>query len=292
MRVRLLLHRKETAAFPRTRGVGAVRGVSADAVPRTARGQGLWPPLRWAVAMVIAVALHPAPADAQARWQIDFENGAAFSGGNDVRIPGDSGTLFSLTDDLSSDTTYYWRVRASLRAGERHTISALVAPLEIDAGGLFERPVQFAGTTFLPGRPVSARYQFNSYRLTYRYALVRTDRWRVGVGGTVKVRDAVIALRSTATGESARKRNLGLVPLVNFLVERRLGARTALHIEGDALAAPQGRAEDVFVGVRTAISRRIALDLGYRVLEGGADNDEVYTFALIHYAAAGLVLSF
>ncbi|NOT45878.1 MAG: hypothetical protein HOP14_14855 [Acidobacteria bacterium] len=252
-----------------------------------------WPRLLPAVVLVVAVtALLPAPTDAQTSWEVQVENGAAFSGGNDVRIPGDSGTLFSLTDDLTSDTTYYWRVRASLRAGERHVISALVAPLEIHAGGLFERPVQFAGTTFLPGGPVSARYQFNSYRLTYRYEFVQTDRWRVGVGGTVKVRDAVIALRSTATGESASKRNLGVVPLVNFLVQRRLGPRAALHIEGDALAAPQGRAEDVFAGVRTELSRGVWLDLGYRVLEGGADNDEVYAFALIHYAAAGLVLSF
>ncbi len=34
--------------------------------------------------------------DAQAI--IDFETGAVFNGYNDVRIPGDDGTLFSLTD--------------------------------------------------------------------------------------------------------------------------------------------------------------------------------------------------
>jgi hypothetical protein len=31
--------------------------------------------------------------------------------------------------------------------------------------------------------------------------------------------------------------------------------------------------------------------LGYRILEGGADNDEVYNFALFHYAAVGVTVT-
>ena len=41
---------------------------------------------------------------AQERWRFDFENGAAISGYNDVAIPGNTGTRFSMTDDLKSDT--------------------------------------------------------------------------------------------------------------------------------------------------------------------------------------------
>jgi len=32
--------------------------------------------------------------------------------------------------------------------------------------------------------------------------------------------------------------------------------------------------------------------VGYRFLEGGSDNDEVYTFAAIHYATLGFSLGF
>jgi hypothetical protein len=35
-----------------------------------------------------------------------------------------------------------------------------------------------------------------------------------------------------------------------------------------------------------------SITAGYRFLEGGADNDEVYTFALVHYLAAGVVVRF
>ena len=106
----------------------------------------------WLGAVLLLLTL-PCEAQAQDRWRFDFENGAAISGYNDVRIPGDTGTAFSLTDDLTSDTSYFWRVRADLRVARNHVVSALVAPLSIDAAGTFDQPVSFAGTTFAPGVP-------------------------------------------------------------------------------------------------------------------------------------------
>ena len=70
-------------------------------------------PMRTVVLITAAIVLLSGAARAQDRWRIDVENGAAISGYNDLRIPGDSGTTFSLTDDLSSDPTYYWRLRAA-----------------------------------------------------------------------------------------------------------------------------------------------------------------------------------
>ncbi len=229
-------------------------------------------------------------ASAQDRWRLEVENGAALSGRNDVRIPGNSGTLFSLTGDLASETTYFWRVRADLRLARKHVLSALAAPLQIDVSGSVNRPVSFAGETFAAGTPTTGRYGFNSYRLTYRYEPIQGDAWRFGIGVTAKIRDAVTRLESGGT--VAEKTNVGFVPLVNVNLERRLGARATFQVEGDALAAPQGRAEDVFAGVLLNANRNLSFKLGYRFLEGGADNDEVYTFALVHYLAAGVVFRF
>jgi hypothetical protein len=229
-------------------------------------------------------------ADAQDRWRVDFENGAAISGYNDVRIPGDTGTLFSFTDDLASETAYFWRLRADVRLAPKHVLSALVAPLTINSTGSFDHPVSFAGATFAPGVPVKGLYVFNSYRVTYRYEPVRRENWMFGVGVTLKVRDAETRLE--AGGTSAAKTNVGVVPLVNFKLERRLGARATFQLEGDALAAPQGRAEDIFAGILVHAGKQWSIKAGYRFLEGGADNDEVYTFALVHYLAAGVVVRF
>ncbi len=65
-----------------------------------------------------------------------------------------------------------------------------------------------------------------------------------------------------------------------------------MELSGDALAAPQGRAEDVLFALLYQISPKMETKIGYRLLEGGSDGDEVYTFALIHYAVIGLGFRF
>jgi hypothetical protein len=126
--------------------------------------------------------------------------------------------------------------------------------------------------------------------VTYRYEPVRSTNWTFGFGATAKVRHAAIRLRQG--GMMAEKTDVGVVPLVNVKLERRLGGSASLLVEGDALAAPQGRAEDIFAGVSIDAGRRWSIKAGYRLLEGGADNDEVYTFAAVHYLAAGVGIRF
>jgi hypothetical protein len=150
--------------------------------------------------------------------------------------------------------------------------------------------VVFVDTEFPAGTGVEGTYTFNSYRLTYRYTLKETDRFEAGLGFTAKIRDALI--RVEGGGQSAEKANVGFVPLVNFRLAWSLTDRVGLLLEGDALAAPQGRAEDVIAAVRVDASDHVQLRLGYRIVEGGADNDEVYTFALLNYASAGVIVSF
>jgi hypothetical protein len=245
------------------------------------------PIFRLAAILVVATA---GAAAAQERLTIDIETGAAVSGYNDARIPGNTGTRFSLTGDLRSATAGFYRLRGELRVAPRHVVSVLAAPLTINAAGKFPRPVSFMGEIFDAGIPVTARYVFNSYRASYRYEFVQTGKWRVCVGVTGKIRDAETRLISST--QNVAKTNVGFVPLVNFAVERRLPRGVALQVAGDALAAPQGRAEDVFAGVLVPLARRVSIKAGYRLLEGGANNDEVYTFAAIHYLAVGAVVRF
>ena len=76
---------------------------------------------------------------------------------------------------------------------------------------------------------------------------------------------------------------------MNFALCWKARPPLSVILEGDALAAPQGRAEDVLAGVTYDLHPGLALKAGYRLLEGGADNDEVYNFTLVNYAAFGLI---
>jgi hypothetical protein len=222
--------------------------------------------------------------------KFDLETGVAVSGYNDVRIPGDTGTRISLSKDLDTDPGVFVRGRFLLELGSRHTLSILLAPLTLNASGSVPDPVQFQEVLFPPGTDLEASYRFNSWRLTYRYDFVERDRIEVGAGFTAKIRDAEVSLRSAT--QSASKTNVGFVPLLNFRVRFSPVERLSLLLEADALAAPQGRAEDVLFALQYQASERVGLRVGYRLLEGGADNDEVYNFALINFILVGTTVSF
>ncbi len=227
---------------------------------------------------------------APGRWTLDFENGLAAAGYCDVQIPKSTGTLFSLTRDFDAKAGYYFRVRVSYQIHPRHSLSLLVAPLTLKASGVAGSDIWFNGSLFPAGSPVEGRYTFNSYRLTYRYELTKGPVWKVGLGFTAKIRDAAIRLESGTL--SSEKTNVGFVPLLNFRVEWAPGGRFAILLEGDALAAKQGRAEDVALLLLYRLSPWLRLKAGYRFVEGGANVEEVKNFAYIHYAAAGLVAEF
>jgi hypothetical protein len=216
----------------------------------------------------------------------DLETGLVKSGYNDVRIPGNTGTLFSLSKDLKADNTFFYRIRLNYSLNARSTFSILFAPLTITSTGKLDKGIQFREAYFPTGSDINATYKFNSYRLTYRYEIYRTTSIDCGLGLTGKIRDAKIELKS-ASLESAKK-NVGFVPLVNFRFFYRFNRHFGALVSGDALAAPQGRAEDVLAALTYGKTDKFRVKVGYRILEGGADNDEVYTFALFHYAVLGL----
>lgn len=237
----------------------------------------------------VCLALAVLPLPVMAAWTVDLEGGGAFNGYNDVQIPQETGTRFSLTDDFNSDNEAYYRVRVGYAFNDRHSISTLAAPLRVDADGITGKDILFEGVTFPSGTPLEAKYRFDSYRLTYRYDFDRKGAFRAGIGFTAKIRDAEISLNGG--GLSSKKTNTGFVPLINFAVRWLVSSRFSVAVDGDALAAPQGRAEDIAVSALFSPSGRVAVKTGYRVLEGGADVDEVYNFALVHFLFAGVVLS-
>ena len=68
----------------------------------------------------------------------------------------------------------------------------------------------------------------------------------------------------------------------------------SILVDADALVTPFGRAEDVLAALQYHISDSVAVRLGYRLLEGGSGGEggNVYTFALFHYATAGISVRF
>lgn len=231
------------------------------------------------------------PIAASAEFSFDLESGAFFAGRGDVRIPNATGTPFSLTDDLrADDPAAFFRARATWHISPRHDLSLLYAPLTLDSSGTFARTTQFAGTDFLANTPTDARFRFDSYRLTYRYNFVRTEDITFGLGVTAKIRDAEVSVNQS--GRSASDSNTGFVPLINYQFAWRFAPQFSFFSEGDALGASQGYAIDAMAAIQWHATENLAFRLGYRILDGGADSDSVYTFSTFHYAVIGATLRF
>jgi len=224
------------------------------------------------------------------RFRLELEGQAAWVARNDVAIPGDTGTRFSM-NDLTGDGPFpAGRLTFDAHVTGRHGLRLVIAPLEFSGTGSFDTPVSFAGTTFAPGVDTRGKYKFNTYRLTYRYGIHRGARWDWDLGATLLVRDAEISVEQGGT--EASDDNVGLVPLFHVDGEYRFTPRWNFLLNFDGLASAQGRAFDAALKLGYDLSDRWRLSFGYRTLEGGADNDDVHNFAWFHYAVASVSFRF
>lgn len=245
--------------------------------------------VRTGLVVLLLFACGTAPAVAQApRLVIELEGGPAWQSYNDVEIPNDgSATRFSLYRLAGSGPWPAGRLYVTWNVAERHGIRLLLAPFSLTETGTPDAQVRFAGATYAAGQPVEATYTFNSYRLSYRYLAHVGARTRGWVGVTAKVRDAVIALEQGST--SSKKDDLGFVPLLHLAGEWRPAPEWRTSLDLDGLAGGPGRAVDAAVKLGYDLGDRWTAQVGYRMVEGGADVDAVYTFAWLHYAVASIV---
>ncbi|MEW6611445.1 MAG: hypothetical protein ACOY5C_08155 [Pseudomonadota bacterium] len=239
--------------------------------------------VRWLGLATSLLAAGAAAQEPDPRFSIELEGGGVWQSRNKVQIPNDAtGTRFDLAELTGSGPYAAGRLTFTYAFRPRHELRLVYAPFSLEETGTLPQPVAFAGGSFAPGQPTTASYRFDSYRLTYRYLFHDGPDWRWQVGFTAKIRDAEVELRQGAN--VARDSNVGFVPLLHLHGERRLAERWRLILDFDGLAAPQGRALDFAAKAGYALTPQWTLAAGYRVLEGGVDNDSVYNFAWLNYA--------
>lgn len=231
---------------------------------------------------------------ASAQFMADAEFNILKTGYNKIQVSGTDGTRFNIVDegngDFDNELSFAYRIRMGYRFNDRHNIFGLLAPLRTSYNGSFDKPTVFFGETFLPLVDTKVSYQFNSYQLTYQYDFVVTEKVRLGAGLTAKIRDAFIEVKQN--GVSSKKTNVGFVPIINLYASVNVSQRLGFILEGDGLASPQGRAFDFELAGFFRVTDNTNIRLGYRILEGGADNDEVYNFTLVNYGLLGFSYNF
>lgn len=177
----------------------------------------------------------------------------------------------------------YVRAELQFQVSERGSLRLMLAPLQTNYSFVSSGTTAYNGVTFPANTPLKVTYRFHSYRLGYLYRLLQNEAFWLQVGGVLKVRDAKIELEGG--WQRSAYTNVGVVPLLNLGLGWRIHGPWELRFDIDGAAASQGRAFDGSLEARYRLNEEgTGVSAGLRVLEGGADNEKVNTFALIHYA--------
>jgi len=205
---------------------------------------------------------------------------------NDQGIPGNIGTRFSLAD-VSKGPFANFRAYYSYFSDEQTEWRLLLAPLTVHLNGKLSQAVRFQNSTFAPDASTRFLYKFNSYRLTWAKHYKEDNNWTWAIGFTGKIREAEVRLEQGALVES--KTDLGFVPLLNFQARyQKPDQAWGFRFDFDGLAAPQGRAFDILLAGTYHFQNQNSVYLGYRTIEGGADNEIVYNFAWFNSLVLGV----
>ena len=228
-------------------------------------------------------------AQAASHFELMIEAGGIWQNRNDTQIPPDTGTRFEI-DRFNKGPFLHHRLEAYYRLNKNHALRMVYAPSNIEVTGRASNSITFNGQSFNSTEDLTIQYQFNSYRLSYLYGFWGFNDDQLNIGFTGKVRDARTTFIQGGTVSSYD--NVGFVPLLYFEYQKALGKKWNLNLTLDAAAAPQGRAIDAAIKARRKIGKESSLGIGFRSLEGGADNEKVFTFSWFNYAVIELKMSF
>ena len=182
------------------------------------------------------------------------------------------------------------RLRAGYLSNGKNHFSFLYAPLKIVETGTIEKDILFDGKTFEANIPIEAVYKFNSYRFTYNRRIINKDNFKLGIGLSAKIRDAGVSLKNSAL--LSENFTIGFAPLINLIANWDIAQKMGVDFFGEGLAASKGRAIDLSLSGRYSFSKNLQGNIGYRLLEGGANGTNGYNFIELHFIFASLNYSF
>jgi len=248
--------------------------------------------MRLGIGGLVLACVVAGPVNAQeSGTSIELELGSVWQDRNKVQIPNTAASDQFLLTDIAGDGPWTSaRINASWDLRGRHGMRLVLAPLSYEETGLLPMDTRFVGENFQSNQPVSADYKFNSWRLGYRYLLRENERWKFWIGGTAKIRDAKIELRQGTV--TALDDNVGFVPLLYLAGDYQFSDRWSFRFDFDGLAGGPGRAFDLSLKLGYRLDDNWRLSAGYRTLEGGVDNDDVYNFAWLNTALISMEYDF
>ena len=227
---------------------------------------------------------------AQSSWELRLMPEIAFGGKNVLQCPNTvDGTRVPLDQDFDRRRVGVFSPRVELEYVYKRNHFILTAAWLTDKfEGISVEDIRFNGTTFDTGSSLLTTYRFDTYRIGYRYRIVARERFDFELGATLLVRDASITMNDY--NRPVKFTNVGVAPLISYRIGWNPSNRITVLSYGDGFAVKQGRAIDVYAGIKYQFNNLLSANLGYRLLDGGSDVESIYTMALYQYLSFGIGL--
>jgi hypothetical protein len=230
------------------------------------------------------------------RWMVQVELDPSETTSNTLQRPNNSAaTRFDIVDYTGGNTTL-GRLTLAYVVDWGHPGGELqldIVPFQQSGTRVPASTLRYNGATFQAGIPLTALYQFNTYRLTYDVPLFAnaSDRWTFHLGGTLAIRDAQTRLQQP--GVRTNYVNFGPVPLLFAYSAWRVSDTWRLESDLDAFPAPGGGGLlDTSARVVWLASRHASFFGGGRYQAGGATGDTFYNFLHQRSALVGFRFDF
>ena len=220
---------------------------------------------------------------------INLESGVFFTNINDIRN-GNNGTLISLKNDFKTPVSPFLRLRVGYLSNGKNHFSLLYAPLKIVETGTLEKDILVDGKNFKANIPIEVVYKFNSYRFTYNRIIISKDNFKFGLGLSAKIRDAGVSFKNREL--LSENFSIGFAPLMNLLANWDISKKMGVDFFGEFIATSKGRAIDLSLSGRYSFTKNLQGNIGYRLLEGGANGTYRYNFIQLHFIFVSLNYSF
>ena len=220
---------------------------------------------------------------------INLESGVFFTNINDIRN-GNNGTLISLKNDFKTPVSPFLRLRFGYLSNGKNHFSLLYAPLKIVETGTLEKDILVDGKNFKANIPIEVVYKFNSYRFTYNRIIISKDNFKFGLGLSAKIRDAGVSFKNREL--LSENFSIGFAPLMNLLANWDISKKMGVDFFGEFIATSKGRAIDLSLSERYSFTKNLQGNIGYRLLEGGANGTTRYNFIQLHFIFVSINYSF
>ena len=193
------------------------------------------------------------------------------------------GTYFDYDEEGGQDVLFpVSRLSLELDFNQRNTFVFLYQPLRLESTALLENDLIVDDLTFPAGTSVNFLYNFPFYRLSYlRELLPNNEKWSLGIGGSLQIRNATIAFESTDGSLFRTNRDIGPVPVVKVRTRALWNPRMYTEVEADGIYAPisylNGSDNEVVGAILDAsvrqgfhVNKNVSAFLNLRYLVGGA----------------------